>query len=264
MLDITTTEQLARHLLKARRSNHKLTHIDAQLLPATEEEANRVQDLVAEALGPIGGYKVACKKDGSGSYGIIPASHVFSAPPTTRIPAAGLKSEAEIAFTLGQDLTLTAGKTDFSREDVAQVIAGAFIAVEILDSRLAFADPVPSLLAQADHLSNWGLVHGELCSDWQAFAEPRTYDVLYKLGNTKAVDGAFAHPSGLDPFAPVVWLAQKLATQGRTLKAGQKITTGAFGGSHMTRLGDRVEITISDLPRLRFVVSEISTKALPN
>jgi 2-keto-4-pentenoate hydratase len=240
-------------LVEARRKGEKLAaDMVGDLAPSDAAAADATQVAVADRLGPIGGYKVLQVGDGSGSWGAILADRIFEAPAAIAYSVSPIKVEAEIAFMFGKDLPGKPDGSAYLADEVAEAVAGAFAAFEILESRLA-AEPRPSpLLARADFMGNWGLVRGPVVADWRARVRA-DMAVHLDVGSRVAVDQKGGHPSG-DPAHPLTWLANALAKTGRPLRAGEVVTTGAFGGGHAIALGETAVATIEGFDPISFTL----------
>jgi len=251
--EIGAASRLADLLIEAREKGKKLTpEAIGDLVPPDAATADAAQLAVAARLGPIGGYKVLQVGDNPGAWGAVLAKRIFEAPASVAYSVSPLKVEAEIAFVFGRDLPGKPDGTPYSADDVAAAIGGAFPAFEILESRLA-AEPQPSpLLGRADFMGNWGLVRGPVVADWRARVHA---DVAVRLevGGRVAVDQRGGHPSG-DPAHPLTWLANALAAAGRPLRAGEVVTTGAFGGGHDIAPGETAVATIEGFEPIRFTL----------
>lgn len=250
---IEAAARLADLLIAARREGSKLTsEAVGRLEPTDAAAADAAQLAVVAKLGAIGGYKVLQVGDAPGSWGAILADHILEAPAEVTYSTSPLKVEAEIAFAFGRDLPGKPDGTAYSADEVAEAVAGAFVAFEILESRLV-ADPRPSaLLSRADFMGNWGLVRSPLVADWRHLVRA---DVAVRLevGGRVAVDQRGGHPSG-DPAHPLTWLANTLAAGGLPLKAGDMVTTGAFGGGHAIAPGETAVATIEGFKPIRFTL----------
>lgn len=236
MLDRTRTRRLADLLLAARRARRPLADLPADLVPLDAAEADAVQFACADALGPIGGWKVLRIADRDGSFGFVPAARVFPAPAVVAVEGATLKVELEIAFRLGRDLPARDDGTPPPPAEVQAAIAAALPLFEIVESRLPPGSP--ALAGRADAMSNWGLIVGPEVADWRDHVRTDVAVGLDVSGRT-VVARRGGHPTG-DPFHALPWLAAALAAAGRPLVAGQVVTTGAFGGSHAVVAGDVV------------------------
>lgn len=240
-------------LIEARRTGEKLTtEMVGHLAPPDAAAADVTQIAVAARLGPIGGYKVLQVGDGPGSWGAILADRIFEAPASIAYSVSPIKVEAEIAFVFDKDLPGKPDGSAYLAEEVVKAVAGAFAAFEILESRLV-AEPRPSpLLARADFMGNWGLVRGPVVADWRARV---CSDVTVRLevGDRVAVNQSGGHPSG-DPAHPLTWLANALVQAGCPLRAGEVVTTGAFGGGHAIAVGETAVATIEGFDPIEFTL----------
>ncbi|TBW38036.1 hypothetical protein EYW49_10565 [Siculibacillus lacustris] len=241
MNDLSSLQRLAAVLAAARRDGVKLQSVDPDLVPLDDAGADAVQDLVLAGAGAIGAYKVFQVADGPGCLGQIPAARILASP--APLPAVdGLKVEAEIAFLVGAGLPGRADGAPYRAEEVADALSGAFAALEIVESAFVEAPKPAPLLARADNMSNWGLITSPVVAEWQILPL-ETVAVRLEIDGRVIVDRRGGHPSG-DPFHPMVWLANELVRRGRGLRAGQMVTTGAFGGSHPIRPGETAIATI--------------------
>jgi 2-keto-4-pentenoate hydratase len=132
------------------------------------------------------------------------------------------KAEAELAFVLGEDLT----------------VASAHVALEIVDSRIAswditYADTV------ADNASSGLFVLGP-----QIDVEPRLVEMTMSL-NGEVVSMGDGRACLGDPLNALRWLAETARDFGDPLRPGQVVLSGALGPMVAVAAGDVVETTIS-------------------
>jgi len=132
------------------------------------------------------------------------------------------KAEAEIAFVLGEDLS----------------IASAHVALEIVDSRIrgwdiSFADTV------ADNASSGLFVLGDPIA-----VEPRLAEMTLRLNGEVVSTGTGEACLG-DPLNALRWLAETADAYGDPLRPGQVVLSGALGPMVAVAAGDVVETTIS-------------------
>ena len=249
MLDRTKIGSLAVILAEARRSGQSLPELTAEFAGLEPADADTVQEATLALLGEVvGGYKVFQVGANPGHLGLIPASHIFAAPTSLAVPSAGRRIELEIAFRFGRDLPGRRDGRRYGADEVAEAVAGAFAAFELLESRLP-TDPKPSpIAARADAMGNWGLVRAEPVADWRRLVRADV-PVRLMIGDRCEVDQCGGHPSG-DPFHPLVWLANALADRGRGLRAGEVVTTGAFGGARLMKAGETAIGSIAGLPSI--------------
>ena len=146
--------------------------------------------------------------------------------------------EAEIAFIMGADL----GPSP-SRADVIAATAAVAPSLEILDTRIHRADPATGTLRVitdtiADNAANAGIVLG-------AERHPADMDLRW-VGAIVARDGE-VEETGLgagvlnDPPTGIVWLAERLATVGQSIKAGDVVLSGSFIRPLEAPPGSRIE-----------------------
>jgi 2-keto-4-pentenoate hydratase len=132
------------------------------------------------------------------------------------------KAEAELAFVLGEDLT----------------IASTHVALEIVDSRIAgwditYADTV------ADNASSGLFVLGP-----EIHVEPRLVEMTMRL-NGEVVSTGNGEACLGDPLNALRWLAETASEYGDPLRPGQVVLSGALGPMVSVAAGDAVETTIS-------------------
>lgn len=160
------------------------------------------------------------------------------------------KTEAEIAFVLGEDLadgSLDAGK-------VRSAVAYAVAALEIVDSRIAdwditFGDTV------ADNASSGLFVLGERRLTLKE-VEPVEVAMTMRLGGAVVSSGSGAACLG-DPLYALAWLARTAAELGDPLRAGQVVLSGALGPMVATPPSS---VVVADLGALGTVSATFSGK----
>jgi len=165
------------------------------------------------------------------------------------IPASILhqpKIEAEIAFVLGRDLSMTHP----GHLDVLNAIEYALPALEIVGSRIdkwniKIADTI------ADNASSSAYVIGNTPRKLSELDLRLCGMVLTCRGEPVSV-GAGAACLG-SPINAVVWLARKMAALGTPLKEGDLLLSGALGPMAAVTPGDVFEARINGLGSVRAV-----------
>jgi len=240
-------------LLNARRTAATIDDLPAALKPATLEEAYAVQDILAGAYGPIGGWKVGAPNPD--------ATPIFAPMPKLWIAASGSTLsgitsryrglEAEIAFQLGEDLPPRA--TPYTMEEIISVLASCHPAIEVLESGLTDpALPAVRMSMLADLQMHGGFVYGPAVADWQAI-DFTSESVSLAVDSVVRVERTGSNTSGnlmrLLPF-----LANEGAARTGGLKRGQWITTGSWTGNVQAAAGADVHVKFSTAGavRLRF------------
>jgi 2-oxo-hept-3-ene-1,7-dioate hydratase len=134
--------------------------------------------------------------------------------------------EAEIAFVMKTALPGSAG-----RADVLAATESVCPALEILDTRISRLDPTSGQPRKvfdtiADNAANAGIVLGD-----QRHA-PDVFDLRW-VGAIVSRNGT-VEETGLgagvlnDPVQGIVWLAERLATNGQKIRAGDVVLSGSF------------------------------------
>lgn len=237
--------QAAEILLKARRELMPIHELPERLRPSTLDEAYALQDIMAQALSPIGGWKVGAATP--------VATPVFSAMPLWGGFAASgdhvssafkrLRGvEAEIAFCLGKDLPQRT--SPYSREEVADAIASAHPAIEMLESGFFDVDKVDRFSLMGDLQMNGGFARGAAVPDWQNYDLAKEA-VTVNIDGKKIFEGKASNPAGTDLLRLVTWLANEGSYRTGGLQSGQWITTGSWSGKALVKAGSKVEVHFS-------------------
>ena len=234
----TTTEtetQVAQQLFTAYQTHHALKMTDFTSSVADEDAAYRVQAaLTALKQETVGGYKVSLTSAETQKmfdahtplYGAQVADHFLAAPATVRRgQLMDPLVEVELVFKAREDLLATDSLTDLWHKTT--VAPG----IELPDSR--FTDWFPDLpknLVVADAAVGGLVVYGteqatdKLFASVDAVAAPKCTLVhdgkTVKTGQASEVLG--------NPLESLKWLVGKLAEQGKTLTAGQRVSSGTF------------------------------------
>jgi 2-keto-4-pentenoate hydratase len=150
------------------------------------------------------------------------------------------KTEAEVAFVLGEDLV--DGPLDVAQ--VRAAVAYATAALEIVDSRIAgwdisFGDTF------ADNASSGMFVLGERQLTLDEF-EPVEVEMTLQLDGEQVSAGNGAACLG-DPLIALSWLARTARDLGDPLRAGQVVLSGALGPMVATPPGSVVTADLGPL-----------------
>ena len=246
-------------LLNARRTATPIDDLPTGLKPTSLEEAYAIQDIIAEAYGAIGGWKVGAPTP--------EATPIFAPMPRVWI-AAGSSTlsgstwryrglEAEIAFLLGEDLppraTLYTSGAPYTLEEIIAAIASCH--PRHRSHRVGLTEPtLPEVRMSmlADLQMHGGFIYGPAYSDWQAI-DFTSESVILTVDGVVRVERTGSNTSGnlmrLLPF-----LANEAAARTGGLKRGQWITTGSWTGLIQATAASDVHATFSTASRvdLRF------------
>ena len=157
--------QAADLLMDARRTQTPVENLPLNLRPKSLKEAYVVQDLLANAYGNIGGWKIgAPSADAEPTFAPMPAMYIAASGCIIRaVRYRGL--EAEVAFLLGKDLPQQ--ETAYSRDEVLDAIESCHPAIEVLESGLTDPTAVDRLDMLADLQMHGRFVYGPGYEDWR-------------------------------------------------------------------------------------------------
>lgn len=250
---MTTGSREAKHLeaanllLNARRTATPIDELPVELQAATLEEAYAIQDIMAEAYGPIGGWKVGAPTP--------EATPVFAPMPKRWIAASGSKLsgatwryrglEAEIAFLMGEDLPPRS--TTYSMEEVVAAIESCHPAIEVIESGLAAPLEANRMSMIADMQIHGGFIYGPAVADWQSIDFAKE-SVALTVDGVVRVERTGSNTSG-NLMRLLPWLANEGAHRTGGLKRGDWITTGSWIGLVQASVGADVKIHFSTAGR---------------
>ena len=227
-------------LLDARHSNNPIADLPADLIPVDIPEVYFVQDAVAAAFGPIGGWKIgAATPDATPVFAPMPAAWIAASGSTlsgSRWRFRGL--EAEIAFLVGHDLPPRT--QPYTREEALAAMASCHPAIEVLES--AFIDPTQAtkFASLADLQMHGGFLYGPAFENWQT-TNFNTETVVLAVDGVIRVERTGSNTSG-DLLKLIPWLANHGATRTGGLRAGQWITTGSWTGNTLATSSSAVDV----------------------
>ena len=226
---------LVEALVEARRAGLPLADASA-LLPSSLAEAYALQDahlarLAGEYGDAIAGYKIGGTNPAmlkllgldEPFHGAMPSAFVHEAPAT--LPAKAFSPsliEVEIAFRF--TTALPARERSYDEAEIADAIACAMPAIEIVAARAALPTGPNARLLIADLAGFGALIHGAPVTDWRAI-DLKTLPTKLLRDGQEAATGSGAAVMG-DPFATLCRFIEAHRTRGRGVAAGQIVTTG--------------------------------------
>lgn len=145
--------------------------------------------------------------------------------------------EAEYVVRLGADAP--ADKLDWTQDEAAALVGDLLVAVETAGSPLATINDLGPAVVVSDFGNNAGLIVGPPVADWRARLDDLTCETFV---NDVSVGrgGSTSLPGG--PLEALRFLLEGCARRGRSLKAGDLVSTGAATGIHEVRVGDTARI----------------------
>lgn len=233
--------------------------------PQSMADAYAVQagmvSMLAETRGPTAGYKIAYtsavmrERTGVGQpcYGRIPSGLVYDSPAVVDSGDYGqVGIECEVAVKLGAEMP--ASGAPYARESIANYIEWIAASFELVDRRDApsLEGQMPEICSIVTNISNGGAVLGEPVTDWQGIdltASRGTMSINGEIVGAGVGSDVMGHP-----LEPLVWLANTLAAEGRSLEAGSLVLTGSFAPPVMMNPGDEATVNIDGLGGARLSV----------
>jgi 2-keto-4-pentenoate hydratase len=246
----------AQIIATARRNRTPLRALSADTAPQDEAEGYRIQravhDLLLPQVGAMVGYKIGCTSAVMQQYLGIPhpcgggvfAKGVHDSGVTLRhgdFVRVGV--ECEIAVRLGHDLP--SSQAPFTADTVAHAIEAYHPAIEIVDERYVDWQTLGAPTLVADDFYAAGCVLGK------PVVRSAAPDLLEVVGRALINGVEIGRGTGADvlghPHHPLAWLANHLAGEGRSLRAGQIVLTGSLVKTVWLNAGDKVTMELSGL-----------------
>ena len=191
----------------------------------TRGETYSIQALVAQQIGPAGGFKVACKPGEPQIMAPIFSDDIMDSPAQLAVPEGErIGIELEIGFRI--TAPLPAADAPDRRARLAKCLELVPV-IEIVRTRLDTED-APPLMKLADNQINGGLVVGAGLADWRHLELSGAHARL-SLGGQTILDGRAEVPGG-DAFANFQALEAKIGDHCGGLHPGHVVITGSLNG----------------------------------
>jgi 2-keto-4-pentenoate hydratase len=223
-------------LIAERDANREMGIWPESWRPTSPEQGYAIQDAVharRAAMGQaMGGWKIGCTTPvmqqmlgiPSPCAGGVLASDIHHSP--AKLPYTTLvnpMAECEIAMRLDRDVPAKTGGYD--REAIADFVSACHPAMELAEGR--YLDRASRNAAEfiADDFFQKAIVLGPAVTDWRAIDLAEVRGTTTVAGEIRG-DGLGGEVMG-HPLNALAWLADHLATRGRSLKAGDVVLTGS-------------------------------------
>lgn len=224
-------------IMAARLSSRRLDGERISQLVKDPDTAYAVQQMVSEratetALGRPVGYKIGLSTDAAQQLfkvaepisGHVFESRLLSSPTVLAArPQQKFGVECEIAVRLGDDLPPQSSPYDAECANAA--VETFYAAIEILEDRFTALASTPVWALAADDLLGYGGVLGDELVDFDPFV---SHEGVLTIDCEQRAQGKTGDLQGGSPMACLAWLANRLATAGAHLKAGQVIFCGGI------------------------------------
>jgi 2-keto-4-pentenoate hydratase len=154
--------------------------------------------------------------------------------------------EAEFVLRLGSDAP--DGKTAWTVDEAATLVAALHVGIELAGSPLATVNDLGPAVVVADFGNNAGLIVGPSIANWSAHSLDSLSSETFVNGRAVGQGSAASVPGG--PLSALVFTLARCAERGLPLKAGQWISTGATTGIHVVHAGDNARIVFAEAGEL--------------
>ena len=225
----TDVSKAVKLLLEARRSGVQVKPPFA--MPSGVEgraTVYAIQDGVAEATGPVAGWKVGARTPTADpNPAPLLAGALVKSPATFDGKAMHMIGvEIEISFHIARHIA--ARSTPVDREEALAAVGDAFVGMEVVDTRLADFKSAEAEWLLADNQMNQALVVGDPIKDWRKLDWPNlrvklTIDGKVEVEQTGGL-------GAVDPLRPLAWMIDHAVRRRGGLAKGQAITTGSWTG----------------------------------
>ncbi len=223
-------------LTEARRSRTALAGLPEACRPQTLDDGYAIQEAFVAGFGqPVAGWKVGCTALATQRlfgieepfYGPVLAPVVFASPaelPAADFPLRGI--ECEFAFRLAADFEPR--ERPYEPHEAAERVSAPIPAIEVVSPRLDHPIKYGAPSAIADCGVNGALVLGAARLDWQSL-DLATHEVRLEIDGAPKAAGTGALVLG-HPLNVLAWFVNRYTARGRTLPAGQIVSTGTTTG----------------------------------
>ncbi len=248
-------------LLAARGDFRRMERFPESCAPKTVADGYAIQEALARSWNlPVAGYKIGCTSPATqkmlGAPGPFPGRvfrPYFLTSPATISASAFHKVgiESEFAFTMAGELP--ARDAAYSRNEVAEAVAGLHAAIEIVHT--CWTDWLEVGVAHiiADNGANGGLVLGPACKAWRALDLPN-HEARLSIDGAEKARGKGREVLG-HPLDALTWLANDLSRRGFGLRAGDAVTTGTCTGLNFVGAGAAVTVDMGGIGKAELRVS---------
>lgn len=247
---LASAGEIASALVGARQARRALGGFPGQM-PATMGEAYRIQDAGLALWGDeIAGWKIGLvgahlrqSLNAERLSGPIFRKDVRHAEPGLMVEfpvfTGGFAAvEAEFVFRMGQDAP--AGKTAWTHDEAAALVAAAHIGVETAGSPMRMINDLGATVVASDFGNNFGVIIGSEIANWRERMDGIAISTAIN-GEVVGTGTANSIPGG--PLAGLTFLLSHLAERGRPLRRGQLVSSGAITGVHDILAGQSSTIT---------------------
>ena len=236
--------------------NH-LDELPPHCRPRTRDEGRAVQALWAEVIDDrIAGWKIAATSVAGQQHiavdgpiaGPVFARRVHGDGAVVGLAGNGMRvAECEIVFRFG--VTLTPRARIYARDEVLAAVQTLHPGIEAPDSRFRQFERAGEAQLIADCACTNDMVVGAAVAPDVRIQSLPTLAVRAHVSDGRMPEGLGSNALG-DPVQALLWLVNELSATGRTLDAGQFVTTGACVPPIPVLPGQRVDADFGWIGRL--------------
>lgn len=213
---------------------------------ATLQEAYLLQDLISQQLGKTVGWKIGYQ--GGVQFvkaPLVDSTFFQSGSNITRNHFRLCLVECELAVIFKKSMPIK--NKVYSEKEIIENIGSIRVGIEICDSRLSDYPKSTQYWQIADQLSNAGYVIGTGIDFTENIFNPQIMDQAnfsFNITDNKQNKRLALSENKNHPFKDtkklIVDFIENLIREGKSINAGDVITTGSFCGSHEVFVGDTV------------------------
>jgi 2-keto-4-pentenoate hydratase len=215
------------------RDGRRLAALPEALRPQTREEGYAIQArLERRTASPLFGWKIAATSKAGQAHiavdgplaGRLLRERVYDNGGIVPFGANHMRvAEAEFAFRMGSDLAPRVAP--YAVDEVLAAVAALHPSIEVPDSRFDDFTVVGAAQLIADNACGHYFVLGPASPDTWRAVDLAAHAVVGRVEGKLEREGRGANVLG-DPRVALAWLVNELSGLGRTLRAGQIVTTG--------------------------------------
>ncbi len=254
-MDYALIRSAADELVSMRREQRVQVNLADSHRPVDLATSYAIQALVVDdLLAPDGvaiGYKVACTSE------IAQAALQIDRPVfgrllshTTSVSGATLDAgrfvhrvvEAEFGFRIATDVPVR--PNGHTHDSIAEHVDAVIPAIEIVDHRFE-SWAIGALPVAADNAIHGWWIHGTPMQEWRHL-DLAGAEVAVRRNGEVVTTGSGAAVLG-HPLTVMAWLADELPRYGRSLRAGDLVTTGVTTDVFEAESGDRLQADFAGL-----------------
>jgi 2-keto-4-pentenoate hydratase len=241
----------AERLLDARFGHHLVAPLSETHGDLSLSDAYAIQDALGAELArrggrPIGWKLAATSPTGQAvmgmkepAYGFLPSHQYASGAELSAGGFVDLRIEAEVAFKMGSEL----GGPDVTATSALSAVESALPAFELLDFIYSGTPRAADYVANSIH--GQAVVLGNPLMSLQGL-DLASEEVLVE-NNSEFVGTYTAADVMGNPLNALAWLANQLASRGRTLKRGDIVISGGISKLLRPKAGDFINATFTHL-----------------